>query len=129
MGVNPDSDDENSGGNYVDTSFLQFKKYFQRVLYRTDLDYIKFINEVKIRSHPTTSNHLVVAGHSLDITDEDIIKEVFAVADTITIICYNENAISDSINNLVKIYEKKGFDLLRSRTGLEFKLYSDYNTY
>lgn len=128
IGVNPDASDEPNIDNFVDTVFLQFKKYYQRVLNGSDLDYlksVKFIKEYKLR-FANIRNELYVAGHSLDITDEDILREVFSLADKITIICYNENAIADSINNLIKLYGKKDFDNLRSRTDLEFKLYSDF---
>lgn len=128
IGVNPDASDEPNIDNFVDTVFLQFKKYYQRVLNSSDLDYlksVKLLKENKMRIS-TLHNELYVAGHSLDVTDEDIIKEVFSLVDKIVIICHSTTAIADSINNLIKIYGKRGFDELRTRTDLEFKLYSDF---
>lgn len=128
LGINPDENDEVDRHSYADTDFLQFKKYYQRVLNGSDLGYFR---AVKMISDDTTrfinyDCELYVAGHSLDVTDEDIIREIFSLASKIIIVCYNENAIASSINNLIRIYGKKEFDSIRSRTDMEFKLYSDF---
>ena len=128
LGVNPDANDEANEEDFVNTDFLKFKKYYQRVLNGSDIGYlesIKLISEAK-----TFIDHygeeLYVAGHSLDVTDEDIIREVFSLSDEITIVCYNQKAIADSINNLIKIYGKSEFDSIRADTNMKFKLYSDF---
>lgn len=129
IGVNPDVDDEPNSNKFVDTVFLQFKKYYQRVLNGADLDYLRAIKQIKDNKHRFGINYineLCVAGHSLALTDEDIIKEVFSLVEKIVIICHSTTAIADSINNLVGIYGKSNFDELRTRTDLEFKLYSDF---
>ena len=128
IGVNPDASDEPNIDKYVDTAFLQFKKYYQRVLNGSDLGYLKLIK--RLNENKTSLMHqlteLYVAGHSLNVTDKDIIKEVFSLVDKIMIVCHSTTAIADSINNLVGIYGKSNFDELRARTDLEFKLYSDF---
>lgn len=126
LGVNPDANDEADFDNIVNTDFLRFKKYYQRVLNVTDSGYLISIFQAKNKLAPTIINRLVVAGHSLDITDEDIVREVFGVSDEITIVCHSEKSIADSINNLIKIYGKKEFDKIRVRTNMRFKLYSDF---
>lgn len=128
IGVNPDASDEPNIDDFVDTVFLQFKKYYQRVLNGSDMDYLKSIKMLKENTSGIVSdlNKLHVAGHSLDATDKDIIKEVFSLVNEIVIICHTTTAIADSINNLISIYGKKDFDDLRIRTNLEFKLYSDF---
>lgn len=68
---------------------------------------------------------MIVAGHSLDKTDEDIIKQVFNLADKIVILCHNDQAIGKYIKNLITIYGKKEFDNLRSKTDLEFTSYEN----
>ena len=128
LGINPDSKDEL---NELDTTFIQFKKYYQRIVYRTDLDYQDFIKRIGISysQSPTLSNSnnfiVIVAGHSLDKTDEDIIKQVFNLADKIVILCHNDQAIGKYIKNLITIYGKKEFDNLRSKTDLEFTSYEN----
>lgn len=129
IGVNPDANDEPNIDNFVDTVFLQFKKYFQRVLNSSDSSYLSAIKKIKDNKKifgNSLLDELYVAGHSLDVTDEDIIKEVFSLVDKIVVICHSTTAIADSINNLIKIYGKRDFDELRTRTDLEFKLYSDF---
>ena len=129
LGINPDSNDEPYQEHYPDTAFLKFKKYYQRVLNGSDMSYLNAIRQIKEhqkRYGTIYSYELYVAGHSLDVTDEDIIKEVFAMINKIVIICHSTTAIADSINNLIRIYGKHDFDELRARTDLEFKLYSDF---
>ena len=66
------------------------------------------------------TNNLVVFGHSLDSTDKDIIMDLFMYSKKITIYCYNEKAMSDNIINLVNIYGREGFDILRSEKEMTF---------
>lgn len=129
LGINPDSKDELIE---LDTTFIQFKKYYQRIVNRTDLDYQNFIKHLTTYSKsPTFDNYnsfkVIVAGHSLDKTDEDIIKQVFNLADKIIILCYDDQAIGNYIKNLITIYGKKEFDNLRSKTDLEFTSYENLN--
>ncbi len=116
LGVNPDEDDD---VRTVDTTFLQFKKYYQRVRFGTDISYLSFIQHfhmTKKASHYTVT----VVGHSLDVTDKDIITEIFSLSDEIHILYHNEKAIGGYIKNLVNIYGKEGFDHLRSDKKLRF---------
>lgn len=111
LGVNPDEADE---FDTIDISFLKFKKYYQRVLYHTDVDFLKWIFEEE------GEMQLVVMGHSLDVTDKDIIMQVFGRARNITILYFNENSEASLIANLIKIYGKTGFDNLRVEKHLRF---------
>ena len=116
LGVNPNEDDN---VRTVDTTFLQFKKYYQRVLFGSDISYLNFVEHfhmTKKSSHCTVT----VVGHSLDVTDKDIITEIFSLSDEIHILYHNEKAIGGYIKNLVNIYGKEGFDHLRSDKKLRF---------
>lgn len=73
LGVNSDGADIIET---VDTTFIPFKKYFQRIKHKTDIKYLEFIEKNK----NTSDLALYVIGHSLDITDNDIIQEVFSMA-------------------------------------------------
>jgi len=115
LGINPDMYDESGS---IDTSFIAFKKYYQRTMYDTDAEYIKWLT---VDSKVAGENfHLLVMGHSLDVTDEDIIKSLFERASKITILYHNKTSKSSYIGNLVKIYGKNGFDVLRERQNLTF---------
>lgn len=116
LGVNPDANDNLSS---INTSFLQFKKYFQRTYFRTDYSYIQSIKTRNSTPH-IHDTHLFVMGHSLDITDKDIIMQIFDVANKITILYHKESSIKNLIRNLVEMYGKDGFDELRTTRDLQF---------
>lgn len=111
LGVNPDESDEISS---IDVSFLRFKKYFQRVIHHSDDDYLKWVAQ----KHANAS--LVVMGHSLDVTDKDVIMQIFDMAKDITVLYYNETAEASLVANLISIYGKEKFDELRTKKRLRF---------
>ncbi len=116
LGIGPDSHDDMET---IDTTFISFKKYFQRLRFRTDLDYMEFANSI-IPSDPYTNIHLYVVGHSLDSTDEEIIKQLFEISQDIIVLCHSLEAIDSYVPNLAKIYGKKGIDRLRNQKKLKF---------
>ena len=116
LGINSN---ENHNLETVNTDFLRFKKYYQRVFYKTDIEYLMALKYNDIFDSRNTNN-LVVFGHSLDSTDKDIIMDLFMYSKKITIYCYNEKAMSDNIINLVNIYGREGFDILRSEKEMTF---------
>ena len=101
----------------MDTSFIAFKKYFQRTMYETDYEYLEWIKSVHEEEIDYT---ITVMGHSLDVTDEDIIKALFEKASSITVLYHDEAAKKNYITNLINIYGKTGFDRLRSKQNLSF---------
>lgn len=131
LGVNADNNDNLPA---VDTLFIPFKKYYQRVLFETDqiylnqLDYIDDCRKTSPSISPNlkTSNGprkliaLYVIGHSLDITDKEIIQDLFSRAEKIVVFYHNRNAVANYIRNLVQIYGKEGFDTLRTNKKLTF---------
>jgi len=117
LGVNPNEDDEIST---VDTSFLQFKKYYQRVRFGTDISYLNFMEHAEKTKRYDNGYIVTVVGHSLDVTDKDIITEVFNLPTEIHILYHDEKAIGNFIKNLVSVYGKEGFDRLRFGKKLRF---------
>ena len=82
--------------------FADFKKYFRRILKKTDHKYINWnksnvdrATEFKVRGiHMGTApiNRVFFFGHSLDLTDGEIIKELVMNPNTITTVyCYSKN--------------------------------------
>lgn len=114
LGINPDEFDELET---VDTSLLSFKKYFQRTMYETDSEYLRWISSF---SGDIGHYTLIVMGHSLDVTDKDIISEVFSNAVNIYILYHNSRAKALYISNLIKIFGKDKFDKLRKNKQLTF---------
>lgn len=111
LGINPDKYDEVKS---ADTLCIAFKKYYQRVMYGTDTGYLSWINQDDLEYT------LMVMGHSLDVTDADIIMDLFSKATKITIIYHDDNAKSSYIGNIIKMYGKSGFDKLRKEQHLTF---------
>lgn len=116
LGVNSDETDiiiEQSNNIILpDTTFLSFKKYYNRSVYDTDVDYLKWISELN------DGYYLTIMGHSLDVTDKDIIKELFDQAYEIIILYHNIEAKHKYAENLVKIFGKIKFEKLRREKNL-----------
>ncbi len=118
LGVNPDKYDEVDD---IDTSFISFKKYFQRVFYKTDVSYLKEMSSInELKQRVSLELTVCVIGHSLDETDKDIIQEIFSIATKIVIFYHKVEKVGDYIKNLVAIYGKTAFDDLRTTKNLEF---------
>lgn len=118
LGVNPDGSDIIET---VDTTFVQFKKYFQRIKHKTDITYLGFVEKYKDIDDVV----LYVIGHSLDITDKDIIQEAFSVANKIYILSYDESDESKHISNLINIFGKSDFDTMRREKDISFMSISE----
>ena len=119
LGINPSEQDELES---LDVSFIQFKKYYQRVFLKTDIPYLENIRSLPVLKKIKKMDKVVlhVIGHSLDNTDEDIIKEVFSSVDNINIYYHDESANGVYIKNLVAMFGKSGFDSLRMSKNIQF---------
>lgn len=111
LGVNEywDDDDKN-----IRTNFNLYKKFVQRIIKETDIIYKKALN--KISSEYTrlkakfsdydglNSNHAYFFGHSLDVTDGDILREIMETPGiSITIFYKDKQQQANQIANLSKI--------------------------
>ena len=131
-----------------ETDFIVFKKFYQRIYKETGCKYKDWV--ARIRSNEPIINrkysyeredgtkvytgesavrhNLYIFGHSLDVTDKDILRELILNDNVYTTIFYlNKDVMGQQIANLVKII---GQDELIKRTGgssktIEFKLQSD----
>lgn len=92
-----------------DNEFIQFKKFYQRIYKGTGSHYIDWINDIsenakKIPKLPTPKLNIYIYGHSLDVTDADILKRlILAEGAKTTIFYYNKEAMGNQIANLVKV--------------------------
>lgn len=98
--------------------FLTFKKYYQRIYKSTGNKYLDWIDE--INGNLNVVNTLYIFGHSLDVTDKDILK-MFICNDNVQtkIFYYRKNeddkvVLGKLIKNLIKIIGQE--ELIR-RTG------------
>lgn len=101
----------------VDLDFLAFKKFYQRIFKQTDNNYSIWLDRIhKLQIDGRTRAEkfeLHIFGHSLDITDKDILKAFILNDNVQTKIYYyrrNENDkldFSNKIKNLIKIIGQK----------------------
>lgn len=126
--------------------FIAFKKYYQRIYKETGSEYKNWVDEIKCSRYANevslreqfprqipyekfNSKHkLYIFGHSLDITDRDVLRDLILNDNVYTKIYYlNKSVMGQQIANLVKVI---GQDELIRRTGgstktIEFKLQQD----
>lgn len=97
----------------TDNHFIQFKKFYQRIYKMTGNESAKWLEQAENnRCNPW---NLYIWGHSLDITDKDILKKLMTAKGTqITIFYRNRKSLGRLIANLVKII---GEDELIRRSG------------
>lgn len=118
-----------------DTEFIMFKKFYQRIWKQTGCKYKEWVEEIQgdYVEHQEKINrdqdgvfrhNLYIFGHSLDITDGDILRELILNNNVKTVIFYpDRDELGRKIANLVKVI---GQGELIKRTGgrshtVEFK--------
>jgi hypothetical protein len=137
--------DEESKNKELD--FIHFKKYFQRIYKKTGNEYKKWIKqiedkykeklekesrvskseartddeileEVLVNMNKDHKNKTFIFGHSLDVTDKDIIKELLECPNTVTTIFYYDKGVyAQQIANMVKIIGQD--ELIKRVSGAE----------
>lgn len=102
------------------TEFIQFKKFFQRIYKKTGCEYVNWLEEYetnnigKYASLESENLNVYIFGHSLDVTDEDILRRFIldeykkalrreGLVVRTTIFHLNQNALGKQIANLVKV--------------------------
>lgn len=103
------------------TDYAVFKKYVQRIQKRTDkgkLDQLAFVYSTKYRLH--------IYGHSLDITDKDVLKDIlmYTNIEQVIVYCMNKSAEGQYIANLVNIIGKQEVVSRYNSGALEFQFIS-----
>lgn len=117
LGVNSDEYDELENMN---VDFIAFKKYYQRQINHTDFDFDEDICPMSVFRPDKDPINLKIIGHSLDVSDKDILQSLFDNAQNITIFHHNQQAEQDQIKKLIMIYGKEGFYNLKSDKKIEF---------
>lgn len=114
LGVNPTEADSVGTDN---TSLIKFKKYYQREIFGSDTEYIKWYRET---IGAGIDYRVITIGHSLDETDKDILSDMFLNAREIYVTYYNESCREDYIKNIIKIFGNDGFNKFKKDQNLEF---------
>ena len=93
----------------INNEFIWFKKFFQRIYKKTGCLYLKWIEQCNMNpsyrnNNSTNENHLYIFGHSLDITDKDVLSRLICMEGMRTTIYYHDKqAYAKQIANLVKV--------------------------
>lgn len=102
------------------TEFIQFKKFFQRIYKKTGCKYMDWLKEYetnnigKYASLEAEDLNVYIFGHSLDVTDKDIMRRLIlseagrmfkrdGLKAQTTIFHFNQEAMGSQIANLVKV--------------------------
>lgn len=114
LGINEYLTDESKDLN---NKFVEFKKFYQRIYKMTSSEYINWV-EAKLRISKRSINipkRIYIYGHSLDVTDRDVLRKLILAEEAKTIIFYHsKESLGTLIANLVKVI---GEDELIKRTG------------
>lgn len=92
-----------------DNEFIQFKKFFQRIYKKTGCAHVEWKETILSLPNGYGSNdhsihNLFIFGHSLSVTDKDILKTLINMKATKTTIFYHDQeSLARHIANLVKI--------------------------
>lgn len=119
LGINADQADELGS---VDTTFLRFKKYYQRIYFETGLPIYRLCQEDNSKPVP-----LYVIGHSLDVTDKEIITALFNFASSITVFYHEPKKKGEYLHKITAIFGKAGLEELYTRKNLRFVEQSKLN--
>ncbi|HIR94402.1 MAG TPA: bacteriophage abortive infection AbiH family protein [Candidatus Egerieimonas intestinavium] len=113
LGINNDSRDELEE---MDTGLIRFKKYYQRAMKDTFYSVEDFLD------HEQASYKVSIVGHSIDVTDRDILVGLMKHERTeVTIYYHDEKAHGQQVVNLISLVGKEEFDRLRNAKKLMFK--------
>lgn len=97
---------------------VKFKKYFQRIQKRTGGKYRNWLDEKS--SEPGGSMHnIFIYGHSLDVTDKDILSDIILHEHTqkVTIYYYENGGKSDYEQSIINLIQVIGKEELTARVG------------
>lgn len=119
LGINADQKDQQSN---MDLRFVKFKKYYQRIQKGTSFRLKKMLNRESV-------NHLHIVGHSLDITDKDILTGLIMFENTVTTVYFHSNdAKNEQIAKLILLFGKDKFEKLLNDEKIEFQRLCDFET-
>ena len=86
-------------------NFISFKKYFQRIHKETGCKYKDWIEQ--IRAEVDVIHNVYIFGHSLDVTDGDVLREMILNENVkTTIFYYDKNTYGAQIKNLVQVISR-----------------------
>lgn len=101
LGVNPDKYDSVDND---DCTYIKYKKYYQRITKHTLDDLKRLVTHINLT---TEQKGLFIVGHSLDVSDGDIISVLFDLFDCIVIYYLDDKVLDKHVKNLKLIFGAK----------------------
>lgn len=99
--------------NQTDPQFMRFKKYFQRYEKGCDNKYYKWIKEITYQNTAyriTPTHNLLIIGHSLTLSDREILYKLITINEMKTSIYYHsEESKIELMQNLAAILGQENF--------------------
>lgn len=83
--------------------YVEFEKYFQRITKKTGNEYTKWLQKVKDKNEKM---EVMFFGHSLGVTDSDIIKDLIHYNSVVKIYYVDEQTHQQIVANLIEILGK-----------------------
>lgn len=95
--------------------YLWFEKFYQRMLHKTGIGIYEFLR---------ATDEIVTTfyGHSLDITDKDLIEQIYERSKKIYVYYHSETALPTLIANLIRIFGKDEIMQAHNSSKIEFLL-------
>lgn len=88
----------------IELDFVEYRKYFQRIIKRTDIEYKRELEKNILRKDKIVTYFF---GHSMSVTDKEVLEYLLPINKndvTKSIICYySEDTFKSQIINLIKI--------------------------
>lgn len=117
LGINNDDKDELEN---MDAGLIRFKKYYQRAIKDTFYSVDDFLDE-------GVMYNVAIVGHSIDVTDRDILVGLMEHPRTnITIYYHDDKAYKLQMINLINMVGKSWFDHLRNNKKVTFERLKEY---
>lgn len=114
LGIN---DELEHGAESKDFTWVNFKKYYQRIIFQTGSEYKEWLESQ--RYDHAGKNYVHIVGHSLDRTDYEVLYELFMNPNfKIIIYYYNENDFEEKVQRVIRLlayHGKNGRDELIQR--------------
>ena len=86
----------------INVLLAPFKKYYQRVYKESDSNYADWLRDIE--AHADNNRELYIFGHSIGITDKDILNPfITSPKMKTTVYSYNDRARADQIANMTEI--------------------------
>lgn len=102
-------DDLPHGEESNNFKWIKFKKYYQRIIYKTGSEYKDWLSSLTKQSQ--IQNYVHIIGHSLDRTDFDVLFEIFSNQDfKIIVYYYCPKDFEDKVQKVIKLLAYKGMN-------------------